>query len=152
MSDKNENILTNLGSDFTKELNTIAQQVLIKSGVKANSELVDSVEWQYSRDSLLMYVNEYYESLSKGRQPLKKKIPIQGIIKWIKTNNITSSKYPPGQLAFVIQRSIYLHGIRGKNFIDQVQNTVSDRVEIEVANDLEDLISESLFVAFTVKK
>jgi hypothetical protein len=46
--ERNKNLLTALGSSFTKELNMIVQQVLVKNGVKQNSELVDSVEWYNS--------------------------------------------------------------------------------------------------------
>jgi hypothetical protein len=149
--EKNENVLTVLGSEFTKELTLIVQQVLAKNGVRKSSDLADSVEWQYSREGLLMYVNDYYKSVSEGRKPKEKKIPIYSLIQWIKKYNITSTKYPSGQLAYIIQRSIYLNGIKGKHFLEQVQESVTDSVEIKLADGLEELIADSLYTALKVK-
>lgn len=148
---KNENYLSNLGTDFVQELNLVVQKVLVNKGVKNSSDLVNSVEWEYSRSELLMYVNDYYSNLSKGRKPLTKKIPIYVLVNWIKKYRITSSRYSTNRLAYIIQRSIYLNGINGKNFIEQVEKSVSDIVEIRLADNLDKFISDSLFVAFSVK-
>lgn len=149
--ERNENLLSNLGSKFTKELEAIVQKVLVERGVKNNADLVDSIEWQYTRDSLQMVVNEYYQYVSTGRKPRARKIPLYALINFIKKNKITSTKYNTGQLAYMMQLSIYKNGIKGKNFIDQVQNTVTDTVEIRVADDLEQFLSDSLFTSFKIK-
>jgi hypothetical protein len=151
MAEKNQNYLTNLGVDIVKELNLVVQKVLVDNKVKSNSDLVDSVEWEFSRSELLMYVNDYYSALSKGRKPLAKKIPIFVLVNWIKKYQITSPKYSTNRLAFIIQNSIYKNGITGKNFIEQVEKSVSDIVEIRLADNLDKFISDSLFVAFKVK-
>jgi hypothetical protein len=151
---RNVNLFTNLGREFLKELQLIVQQILIQKGQQErNSDLLQSVEFtpENSRDSLYMYVNNYYRYVSKGRRPKMKKIPITALITWIKKKRITPTKYSTNQLAFALQNSIYRNGIRGKNFIELVEETVLDKVETEVANDLELYIADSLFTTFTVK-
>jgi hypothetical protein len=153
MAERSENILTQLPKGFKTTLEAIVTKVLVDHGVKRNSDLIDSVEFSdNSRDSLYMYVNEYYENVSKGRRPRQKKIPIYALITWIRKNNVSPR---PGQslnqLAYVIQRSIYLNGIRGKNFLQTVRNVVTDTVEIEVGDIVGTLVADSLYAAFQVK-
>jgi hypothetical protein len=150
---RNVNPFTNLGKDFIKDLQIIVQKVMIERGLESNSTLVQSVEFttDNSRDSLYMYVLDYYKYVSGGRKPRVKKVPIYALIQWIKTRGINPGKYSISQLAFILQRSIYIHGIKGKNFIQQIENTVLDVVEVELADTLEEAIADSLYAAFTVK-
>lgn len=151
---RNENIFSNLGKDFKKKLEAVVARVLIENGVKQNSDIIKSIEFteENSRDSMYMYVNDYYQHISKGRKPRAKKIPIHALITWIKKNNITPrGRTSVNQLAFLIQRSIYLNGLKGKNFINIVEKSVTDIVEIEVADYLADFVTDSLHTAFKVK-
>jgi hypothetical protein len=99
-----------------------------------------------------MLVNDYYDALSKGRKPGLRKVPIYALIQWIKKYGVTPK---PGQslnqLAFSIQRNIYLNGLRGKNFIKQVEDIVTDTVELEVADKLEEMVTDSLLTYMSVK-
>lgn len=149
---RQENIFTNLGTAFKKELQSVVQQVLVKNGVKNNSQLASSIEFTDNNrsDSLFMMVNDYYKYVSTGRKPNVKKIPIYSLIQFIKRNNIRSTRYSTNQLAFAMQRTIYKNGIRGKNFIQQVQDNVTDIVELRVADHLEELVADSLYAAFKV--
>ncbi|GHM98851.1 hypothetical protein WSM22_03410 [Cytophagales bacterium WSM2-2] len=151
MADRNENILSNLGTDFTKLLKSTVQLVL-RNSLKKDSNLSDSIEFEYGRDQILMYVNDYYQSVSAGRKPNAKKIPVYAIIRWIKKNSIQSTKYSLNQLAFVIQTAIYKNGIRGKKFIDTVENSVLDVAQVKIGDNLEQVIGDSLFAAFTINK
>lgn len=151
MAERHENILSNLGEGFTRELEAVVQQVLISNGVKKNSDLANSIEWKYTRDSLLMYVNDYYRNVSEGRKPQARKIPINALIVFIKKNNIRSPKYSTSDLAFMMQRSIYKNGLQGKHFLDTVEESVTDTVEIRVADNMEQFIGDSLHAAFKVK-
>ncbi len=148
---RQENILSNLGSDFTKLLKLTVQQVL-KTKIKKDSNLADSVDFEFGRDQILMYVNDYYKAVSEGRKPNAKKIPVYAIIQWLKKNRIVSTKYSANQLAFVIQDSIYKNGITGKHFIDVVENSVLDVAEVKIADGLEQVIGDSLFSSFTISK
>ena len=130
----------------------MVQQVLVQKGVKKNADLVNSVDWDYGRNQMLMYVNDYYYYVSKGRKPRAKKIPINALISFIKKNNISSTKYSTNELAWAMQSSIYKAGIKGKNFIEVVEKSVTDFVEIRLADFLEEFVADSLFAAFRIKK
>jgi hypothetical protein len=98
-----------------------------------------------------MYVNDYYQFVSKGRKAKARKIPIQALVRFIKKNNINDSKKTTNQIAFAMQTSIYKSGIRGKNFLTTVENSVTDYVEIKVADFLEEFLADSLFTSFEIK-
>lgn len=145
------NLFTNLGKQFTDDLKKVVQLVLNKS-LSKKSDIEDSVEFIAQRDSLYMYVNDYYQAISSGRKPLKKKLPIYVLIRWIKKNGIQPrGGISVNQLAFIFQRSIYLNGIKGKNFIETIQDNITDVVEIRVAENLESFIADSLFTTFQIK-
>jgi adenosine deaminase len=149
-----ENPFTSLGKQFIADLQATVQAVLINKGVDKNSDIVKSVEFtaDNSRDSLFMYVKDYYEALSKGRKPGTRKIPIQDLISWIRKKNIRSNnKYTDiNRLAFVIQNSIYKQGIKGKNFIKAVEDSVLDTAEPPLAEELSEFVADSLYAAFVV--
>lgn len=149
--ERSENIFFDLGRTFKNELDAVVQQVLIAKGVKQSSDLTNSVDWDYGRDQMLMYVNDYYENVSKGRKPYARKIPLTALIRFIKKNNINHATMSTTQLAFAMQTSIYKAGIKGKNFIEVVEKSVGDFVEIRLADFLEDLVADSLVAAFRVK-
>jgi hypothetical protein len=150
--ERNQNVFTNLGKSFKKELEAVVQQVMVKNGVKKSSDLADSVEFtDNSRDSLFMYVNDYYQHVSKGRKPKEKKIPIDALIRFIKKNGIVNPNKTTNQLAYAMQTSIYKSGISGKGFLDPVQKAVTDLVELRVADFLEEFVADSLYSAFTVR-
>lgn len=153
MINKNENIFSELPKDFKSSLESIVQKVLIDRGVKNNSKLVDSIEFNdNSRDSMYMMVNDYYEYVSSGRKPRTKKVPLYALVQWIKNNNIRLNKNQTiNQLAFLIQRSIYLNGIKSKNFKEQVRQTVTDTVTEQLSDILEKQLADNLFSAFKIK-
>jgi hypothetical protein len=151
MGERNENLFTNLGKAFTDDLKKVVQQV-VSSAVGKKSDLADSVEFVPQRNSLYMYVNDYYKAVSEGRKPKKKKLPIMVLINWIKKNGIQPrSGYSVNQLAYVIQNSIYKQGIKGKNFIESLEGSITDIVEIRIADNLEAFIADSLFTSFQIK-
>lgn len=151
MTERNENIFTNLPKAFKGELEAVVQQVLIRNGIKKDAEIIQSVEFtDNSRDSLLLYVNDYYQSLSKGRKPKAKKIPIYTLIKFLKKNRINHPKRSVTQIAFAMQTSIYKNGIKGKHFIEQIENSVMDVVELRVADFLEEFLADSIYASFQV--
>jgi len=153
-TERNENPFSSLGKKFRDELNLVVQQVLIKNGVDKNSDLVKSVEWEdgKSRDSLYMYVNEYYSYLSKGRKPRNpRKVPIDALIRFIKKNNVRSANKTTNQLAFAMQQSIYLKGIKGKNYVDEVEKTVADYASNSLGDFLEEAVADSLAGMFIIK-
>lgn len=150
MADIADNIL-NLSDKFLTQLEKVVQEVLVKNGVKSNSELIDSIEWKLSgKDQLEMVVSDYYQYVSTGRKPRTRKIPAESLIRFIKKNNITFPNRSVSQIAFAMQRSIYLNGIKGKHFVEQVEDTSTDYVEFKVADSLEDQIADALQQSFQV--
>lgn len=151
MAERNENILTNLGKQFLIELQSAVQTILNKSLGK-DSDLSKSIEFIPQRnDTILMYANSYYQAVSNGRAPLKKKIPIALLLLWMKKNGITPKNgYSINESAYAIQTSIFKNGIRGKNLIEIVQNSVLDIAEVRIAEQAEDIILEA-FAQITVK-
>lgn len=151
--EKNENIFSLLPKQFKKELESIVAQILVRSGVKKNSDVIQSIEFTEtnSRDSLFMYVSDYYRHVSNGRRPRAKKIPIQALVRFIKKNNISSGSRSVNQIAYAMQNSIYKAGIKGKNFITTVENSVSDYVEIQIADFLEEYLADSLYTSFAIQ-
>lgn len=147
------NPFISLGQAFKEELKTVVAQVLMRNGVKSNSNLIDSIEFDANNrsQSLFMVVNDYYRNVSEGRKPRARKVPIYSLIEFIKRNNIRSTKYSVNQLAFAMQNAIYKSGLKGKNFIEEVENTVLDIVEIRVSETLEEELADALFTSFKIK-
>jgi hypothetical protein len=146
------NPFISLGKKFKEELEGVVAQVLANHGVNANSELVKSLEFTDNNrtDALFMIANDYYQSVSTGRRPRVRKIPIYALITWVKRNNLGSGQ-SVNQIAYRMQNAIYRNGIRGKNFLEKVEGSVLDLVEIRVADTLEEDIAESLYTAFKIK-
>ena len=131
---------------FKEELTLAVQQVLIKNGVEKNSNLVKSIEWTVQNGVFVMLANDYYEYVSTGRRPRARKVPIMALVQWIKDKRLKGRNKKTGRfitnnsLAFAIQNSIYKNGIKGKNFITEVDEVVGDIAEIRMAEGLEDLL------------
>lgn len=140
--------------DFKKELTLAVQQVLIKKGVSKDSQLVDSIEWKVQNGTFVMLANDYYEYVSTGRRPRARKVPIIPLLDWIKRKRLKGRSRTSGRfitnnsLAFAIQNSIYKHGIKGKKYIDEVEEVVADISEIRMADGLEDLLITEIDKAF----
>lgn len=150
---KNENIFTALPQAFIKELELVVEKVMIEAGVKKNAEILDTIEFttEGSRDSLYMLVKDTYRYINDGRKPKAKKIPVYKLIQFIKKNNINpTGKQTVNQLAFIMQRSIYKAGIKGKHFIEKVESAVGDVVEIKVADFLEEYLADQLVASFKI--
>ena len=132
--------------DFKQELTQAVQAVLIKNGVDKRSDLVKSIEWTTQNGVFVMLANDYYEYVSTGRRPRARKVPIMPLIQWIKDKRIKGRNKRTGRfitnnsLAFAIQTSIYKTGIKGKNYINEVEEVVADLSEIRMADGLEELL------------
>ena len=132
--------------EFKQELTKAVQAVLIKNGVDKRSDLVNSIEWTTQNGTFVMLANDYYEYVSTGRRPRARKVPIMPLIQWIKDKRIKGRSRTTGRfitnnsLAFAIQTSIYKTGIKGKNYINEVEEVVADLSEIRMADGLEQLL------------
>lgn len=129
---------------FKDQLEKAARQSLISRGVEKNSDLVKTLEFKEQGGAFSMIVNDYYQYVSTGRRPRARKVPIMDLVKWIKDEGIRPRPNQSiNQLAFAIQTSIFKNGIKGKNFIENVIETVSDVAEVQMADALEqELLNE----------
>jgi len=90
-------------------------------------------------DTITINMNEYGQWVISGRKPGTKKVPIAALLQWIKDKRIQSD-LPDIRLAFAIQNSIYLTGIRGRDFL-----TGTIEGSLETASEL---IVEELYTEF----
>jgi len=130
---------------LTDDLIAITQQIMITNGVSRDSDLIKSIDIKVVNDSIELVALDYYQYVSTGRRPRARKVPIEDLIAWIKEKRIT----PRGgqsinSLAFSIQRSIFLSGIKGKKFSSNVERSTLDLLEEEFTLMLSEIITEDL--------
>ncbi|MDF9800790.1 hypothetical protein OKW21_006053 [Catalinimonas alkaloidigena] len=142
-------------SDLAASIEKQIKFVMLEKNVPKNSRLVNSVNSSYNPDQfeLAWFANYYYEYLSQGRKKFTKRVPYKALLEWIRRYNIRprDSKMSQNQLAWVIQRSIYLNGIRGRNFIQAVNDTAQRTFETAIDADLLDTITAELTQYFNEK-
>jgi hypothetical protein len=126
-----------------EELTLATQVILEKSKALQGSKLVESIEWEYQKDSFVMLALDYYVYVSEGRKALARKVPIQDLIQWIKRKNIPSPR-GVNATAWAIQQSIYKQGIIGKKFGDPVLEVTSELTAETMAEDLSNYIVDDL--------
>ena len=97
---------------------------LAESGVNESTDISKSIRLTSSESVVTMYAYDYYQSLSAGRKPKAKKIPIEDLLQWIKDKGISTAN--ANSLAYAIQQSIYKHGIKGKQFEQKIINNLTD--------------------------
>lgn len=141
--------------EFTDELTKATRFVMVNAGVDKNSDLVKSVRWEQQAEGVfIMLANDYYEYVSTGRKPRARKVPIFALVQWIKNiklkgrNKKTGRFISDNSLAFAIQASIFKHGIKGKNYITEVDNIVGDITELKLAEGLEDALAKEIDKTF----
>ncbi len=132
--------------EFIVDLDLLAQQILIQSGVDKNSNLVNSIEFKSKANGLEMLAADYYLFVSTGRKPRARKVPINDLITWIKSKGIASSNV--NNIAWAIQTSIFKNGIKGKNYITRLEDTVADSSSELLATALSEAIADDLVEAF----
>jgi hypothetical protein len=130
-------------NEFTNDLEVAVRAVMISKGLSKQDEVVKTIEFKEQKDGVFVLIaNDYYSYVSTGRKPRARKVPIVDLIKWIKEKRIRTGNI--NSLAFAIQTSIYKHGIKGKKYADEVEDTVADVSEIKIADGLEDALVESI--------
>ena len=95
---------------------------------------------------LTIVAQDYLLWLDTGRKPGGKKVPIDALIKWVRQRGLNRGKNGRftgaasiNQIAWAVQRSIWLHGIKGRHFIDpawalggQVLSTLLDESALDL--------------------
>lgn len=98
--------LYNTMVDLGKQLYTATQALLIQKGLKANSDVVKSVEVQVQPTFISLLSVDYLEYISTGRKPGGKKVPIKYILEFIKQNNLKGRAQSQQAVAFAIATAI----------------------------------------------
>lgn len=106
---------------------------------------------QFQSLGLILFAEDYAEFLDRGRRALTRKVPISALIKFIKKRNLQKSIRGRGgrflsvnQLAFMIQNSIYKHGINARNFIRPAVEAGEEVLQINIDRDLLDILVEPI--------
>jgi hypothetical protein len=139
---------TEIKPDISKEiLNEImASTKQIMTYYKlGNTDLINSIEWQYRNDVFMLIANDYFQWVNSGRKPRARKVPIEPLIKWMMKSGIKPTQ---GQsintLAFIIQNSIYKIGIKAKNITDPIIGQTLDTLEMYIADNLSVQIADQI--------
>jgi hypothetical protein len=133
----NERVIIML-SDLAAEIERQIKFVMLEKGVPKRSRLVNSVSSSYNENELAWFANFYYEFLSQGRKKFIKKVPHKALLDWIRRYKIIprDPSISQNQLAWIIQNSIYKNGIRGRNFVQAVNQIAADTFETKIDRDL----------------
>jgi hypothetical protein len=148
----NENLkkaLDTIGADVIKELT----KQLIQQKKKSSGELIDSLDYNTIDviDGIILNImaNDTLKYVDQGRRKGAKQPPVQGIIPWIKKNNIKIKGVKSvEQTAFVIAKSISKKGIKPTKVIEKTKNNVmkniTELVKKASIEDINQMINEIL--------
>lgn len=143
--------------DFLKEIIPALRKqgaiVMTRNGIKADSDLIKSFDFDVGHNNTLrIEANSYYLYVDRGRKPLTDKVPIKPLIRWIRKYGIRpSSGQSYTQLAFAIQQSIYRNGIKGKNYLNRLNETYAELTEEELGEYLEEELLDDIVQSLTIK-
>lgn len=117
---------------YAKAYTAKLKSELKRQDKSATGKLVRSIKPEISRNEFSILANDYIKQLNDGRSPGKPP-PSQNILEWIRAKGIRPRKgsASPGRmraLAFVISRSIGLHGYRGTGILDFVYNSLAKKM------------------------
>ena len=130
---------------LSTQLLPVSKSILEQFGIKPDSKLIKSMEFESDNDLVNFIVNDYFEYVSLGRKSGARKIPIEYLIEFIKQNNISpSGKQTINQLAYAIMTSIYKNGIQGKNYLETFINSVADFSTNQFADDYTSQVADEL--------
>lgn len=136
----------NILPQFIEDMVLLTRRTMIENGVEEQSDLIKSVEYIPTNSGMQLLANDYYEYVSTGRRPKARKVPIEDLIVWIKKYGIAAGDI--NSIAWAIQKSIYENGIKGKSFINPVENTVADFSSEKLAEALSEVIADEMVMAF----
>lgn len=141
MADTLKQVLDSLSRD----VELVVKQVWKNSGLKSNSNLLKSISVETGiNNQLVIYAADYAKYYSEGRKKFSRKIPLDALISYIKKNNFQSSDLSVNQLAFIIQRSIYLHGISAKNVIASTEGPVINITSVNLEKKIYELLDNEI--------
>jgi hypothetical protein len=108
---------------------------------------------------LTIVAQDYLQWLDTGRKPGGKKVPIEALIKFVKQRGLNRGKNGRftgaasiNSIAWAIQRSIWLHGIKGRHFIEPAYALGAQVMDHLLDEAALDLMSRELSAQFSLFK
>lgn len=114
-----------------------ARATLKQQGHLATKELYNSMKAVVIEDELSFELTDYARYVDRGRLP-GKYAPVDAIKKWCKVKGIKQS------LAYVINRKIYLDGIKASNFFTDAYDKNMENLDDQLDLYVQDMIDEIL--------
>jgi len=133
-------------NELISDLVLLVQRTMIDNGVDSNSKLLSTIEFIEKDNGLQLLANDYFQYVSTGRKPKARKVPIEDLILWIKSKGIGSGKI--NNIAWAIQKTIFENGIKGKNYLDPVEENVADLSSEQLVELLSEVIANEMVMAF----
>lgn len=96
--------------------NTLIGSNLVKQ-IRVQNDLSDTDDIMAS-----LIFNGYMDYVERGRKPGGKWVPEQPIIDWLKRKHIVSSNDNVRSVAYLVRRSIYEKGIKGRPLMDAIMD------------------------------
>lgn len=128
-----KNALLKVGNNVISDARTILKQ----QGHIATKELYNSMKAVVIEDELSFELTDYAKYVDQGRKP-GKYAPVDAIKKWCKVKGIKQS------LAYVINRKIYLDGIKASNFFTDAYEKNMANLDDQLDLYIQDMIDEIL--------
>jgi hypothetical protein len=102
---------------------------------------------------LTIVAQDYLQWLDSGRKPGGKKVPIEALIKWVRQRGLNRGKNGRftgaasiNAIAWAVQRSIWLHGVKGRHFIDPAWAVGSQLLSIMLDEAALDIMAKDIEV------
>lgn len=124
------------------------RRILLEKGHNSTGELVKSIKNVVSRGSSQftiegeMAIQGAY--IISGRDKGLKGVPVDALVKWIENKKFSDGIKNTRGLAFAIQKTIIKKGIKPDDFISEVFEKRSGRIEKKMGKIIEDALDLSL--------
>ena len=137
--------LNDVETAMIAELTVATRIVMQKRGIKQNSNLIKSIDWEKSQNGFVLLANDYFNYASEGRRPNARKVPIKDLLDWMGRYGIRpKAGQTKNQLAFQIQSGIYKNGIKKKNYANPVVEITSEMIAENTSEALSEIIATAI--------
>lgn len=126
---------------IAKQLAALFKTALLEVRPQRNdlsrSELVKSIEAKWGEESVEVWAYEYAIFIDSGRRAGAKRVPLWALVDWIKRYNIGDGSISVNSLAFLIQRAIFVNGIKPRPYLDKFTADAVALVAEELTKEFE---------------
>lgn len=114
---------------------------LVSIGLK-NSDLINQIDYIVKGDSVSITMPDYAKYVEQGRKPHVKRVPISALVTWIKKKRIATGSV--NNLAWAIQRSIWMNGIQARPFQSDAQDNAAPEIERILTVNFSSVLDEEI--------